>query len=134
MNLSLLRIGTTLLVLVTAAAACSDPEDSALADDAPAATVLVAAPPPVSAQATTSTTSTFGELIDDCVQYTQFAAFTGDPEMTAFWDEADQNVGQLELQCTDLAGTDPTLLVKMSTRRAEAEAYLAGAMETTLAP
>ena len=135
-NLSLLRIGTTVLVLVTAAGACSDPEDSVQALDAPVTTIATVVSTSTVARATSAqaTTATFRELLDDCVQYTQFAAFTGDPEMVAFWDDAGQDVSRLELECMDLAGTDPARLVEFSTRRAEAEAFLAGTSATSLAP
>ena len=49
-------------------------------------------------------------LVDDCVDYVQMAAFTGDPDMRGVWDGAGQDAATLRSQCEALADTDRDLL------------------------
>jgi hypothetical protein len=49
-------------------------------------------------------------LVDDCVDYVQMAAFSGDPDMRRVWDDAGQDATVLRDRCEALADTDRDLL------------------------
>ena len=49
-------------------------------------------------------------LIDDCVDYIQVAAFSGDPAARDIWDGTGQDADALEDACTSLSDSDPDQL------------------------
>lgn len=66
------------------------------------------------------------DLVDDCVEFVQFAAYVGIEDMAAMWDAAGQDIGRLRENCISLGRGDPAALEDLSRRRAELEAYMTG--------
>ena len=84
---------------------------------------------------TTSTTTVAVDrrLVETCVEFTQFAAFIGDAEMSQFWNDAGQDVGVLATRCAELPSAR---LAEIAARQAETDAFLeaAAAAATTTLP
>ncbi len=64
-------------------------------------------------------------LVDDCVDYVQFGAFTGNSLLTAMWNEAGQDASVLRTHCETLGATNPVGLQNMSAQWRDIETYIA---------
>ncbi len=109
------------------------------------ATRPMAKTPPIEATSRSSTTSSTAVtvapttpvanpmLVEDCIEYTQVAAFLGDPEMTLIWNSLGLDPVALADYC---AVQPPEELQRWSALLAETEASLAAAAEaaTTTSP
>jgi hypothetical protein len=74
------------------------------------------------------------ELVDDCVAYVQFGAFTGNPLLLGMWNEANQDVSTLRNNCDALGRTNLVGLEGMSTQWAAVEAFTSAAQAQTTNP
>ncbi len=63
-------------------------------------------------------------LVERCVEFAQFAAYIGDPEMSAFWTNAGLNVDTLRSNCAALPTSE---LERLSQRKADMDLFMAGA-------
>jgi hypothetical protein len=73
-------------------------------------------------------------LVDDCVEYVMFGAYTKNPLLTAMWDAADQNAGTLRDNCESLGLTDPAGLQALSDGLASLEVMLDNTTTTSTSP
>jgi hypothetical protein len=73
-------------------------------------------------------------LVDDCVSYVPFAAFTGNPYMRLIWNDAHLNVVELRSVCEQIALDDPAGLKRMSDEQQGVAAYLATASQPSTIP
>jgi hypothetical protein len=64
-------------------------------------------------------------LVDDCVRYVQFGAFTGNSLLTAMWNEAGQDASVLRTNCETLGATNLVGLQNMSAQWHDIETYIA---------
>ena len=64
-------------------------------------------------------------LVDDCVSYVQFGAFTGNSLLTAMWNEAGQDASVLRTNCETLGATNLVGLQNMSAQWRDIEIYIA---------
>ena len=102
--------------------------------DAPAAQTTLSTMPPLSTTVTTTTTVPRPDpgLVQDCVAYVQFGAFTGNELLTGMWQEAGANVDTLLVNCEAL-GTET--LAGMSTQWQDIQRFIeaenAGSSTTT---
>jgi hypothetical protein len=92
--------------------------------DAASATTEAPAPPPTVAPA----------LIDHCLEYVPFAAFTGNFYMQAIWNEANQDVAQLREVCEQMGHDDPDGLGRIATEHRAVQEFLAAASKSAVAP
>ena len=74
------------------------------------------------------------QLVDDCVEYVMFGAFTQNPLLTAMWDAADQNAATLREDCVSLGRTDPGALVALSEGLADLDLLLQSTTTSTTTP
>ena len=112
----LIMIGAIAVV----AAGCGDSSDTPLAATVPSTMA------PMTTAATTSTTLAGPDpvLVQDCVAFVQFGAFTGNALLSGMWDAAGADVAILQINCEALdAGT----LSGMSAQWQEIQRYIAAA-------
>ena len=64
-------------------------------------------------------------LVDDCVDYVQFGAFTGNSLLLAMWNEAGQDAAVLRANCEALGATNLVGLQNMSAQWRDIETYIA---------
>ena len=64
------------------------------------------------------------QLVERCVEFAPFAAYIGDPEMSAFWTNAGSNVDTLRANCAALPASE---LERLSQRKADMDLFMAGA-------
>src|SRR5215212_6862646 len=82
-------------------------------------------------QATTTTIATVdADLVDDCVEYVMFGAFTQNPLLAAMWDAADQDVPTLRDDCASLGVTDRDGLQALSDGLASLDSVLPTVVDT----
>ena len=74
------------------------------------------------------------DLVDDCVEFVQFAAYVGVEDMATMWDAAGQDIARLRENCISMGRGDPAALEELSRRRAELEAFLSGTAAATTVP
>jgi hypothetical protein len=65
------------------------------------------------------------DLLDDCVDYVQFGAWTGIAPLLGMWNEAAQDVSTLRDNCDALGRTSPGELQQMSAEWSNVKIYLA---------
>jgi hypothetical protein len=73
-------------------------------------------------------------LIDDCVEYVPFAAFTGNFYMQAIWNQANRDIATLRDVCEQIGHDDPDGLGRISTEHKAVQRFLAEASRSTLVP
>jgi len=73
-------------------------------------------------------------LVDNCVGYVPFAAYTGNFYMQIIWDQANRDVAQLRELCEQIGRDDPEGLSRISTEHQAVEKYLAAASKGTVVP
>ena len=81
-----------------------------------------------------TTTTVPQALVDDCVAYVPFAAYTGNFYMQAIWTQANQDVAQLRAICEQISRDDPAGLVRMSEEHQAVTRYLDAASKATVVP
>jgi Protein of unknown function (DUF2510) len=69
------------------------------------------------------------QLVERCVEFAQFAAYIGDPEMSAFWTNAGLNVDTLRANCAALPTSE---LERLSQRKADMDLFMNGGAATTV--
>ena len=73
-------------------------------------------------------------LVDDCVSYVQFGAFTGNSLLTAMWNEAGQDASVLRANCETLGATNLVGLQNMSAQWRDIETYIAASQAPATSP
>ena len=63
-------------------------------------------------------------VVERCVEFAQFAAYIGDPEMAAFWTNAGLDVDTLRVNCAALPASE---LERLSQRKADMDLFMTGA-------
>lgn len=109
-------------------------ESTTTTTEAPATTTTVAAPEtvdtvevdsvPPGAVTAVPVEPADPQLVERCVEFAQFAAYIGDPEMAAFWTNAGLNVDTLRANCAALPTSE---LERLSQRKADMDLFMAGA-------
>ncbi len=134
--LSLKAALTAVFIVAPMLASCAGSEAGP-----PAAQRALAATTTASTSTTTSTSPLVepvsASLVDDCVEYVQFGAFTGNQMLSSMWDTAGQDVVQLRDNCGALGVSDPGALEALSDGWHELEGFFAAASEaarTTTTP
>lgn len=106
--------------------------------DTPTAATIASTMPPLTTVATTTTLPSLDPgLVQDCVDYVQFGAFTGNVLLSAMWNEAGANIDTLRLNCEALGRSDPQSFAGMSVQWHDIQLWIeAGtdASTTTAAP
>jgi hypothetical protein len=132
--------GRTAMVAAMIAACASVPFACSSGDDSeppatlvPISVVLVTVP-----QSTTTTLQPIDpDLVDDCVAYVKFGAFTQNAMLAAMWDAADQDDATLRMNCVELGRDDPGALQALADGWASVQQVLQSTStttSTTLAP
>ena len=70
-------------------------------------------------------------LVDDCVEYVPFAAYTGNFYMQAIWDMANQDVSELRVVCEQMGRDDMPGLKRISAEQQAVARYLENASKGT---
>jgi hypothetical protein len=75
-------------------------------------------------------------LVDDCIDYVKFGAYTGNPLLAAMWDAAKQSDATLRDNCIALGRSDPAGLQALSDGWASVQDVLqtTSTTSTTIAP
>ena len=108
----------SMIAIAVVAVGCGDSSDTPLAATIPSTMA------PMTTAATTSTTVAGPDpvLVQDCVAYVQFGAFTGNELLTGMWEAAGADVATLQINCGAL-GTGT--LSGMSAQWQEIQRYIA---------
>ena len=112
------------------AANLGQPTASVAAVDSQTTTTSAAVPPTSTTIAPTTTVPVPANLVEDCVAYVQFGAFTGNSLLAGMWNDAGQDVAALESTCEGIGRTDSATLRNMSAQWADVQSFIA-ASETT---
>ena len=64
-------------------------------------------------------------LVDDCVDYVQFGAWTGNAALVGLWNDAARDVPTLRANCAALGRANPGDLQEMSSQWTDVETYIA---------
>jgi hypothetical protein len=111
------------LGLLASTAACERKDSPPAVIGQPAHQLATA--PPTSFVTVTGTPATIPvALVDDCVEFVQFAAFVGVADMATMWEAANHDVERLRENCISLGRADADALREFSQRRDELEAFL----------
>ena len=73
------------------------------------------------------------KLVDDCVNYVQYGAFTGNAILLGMWNEAGQNVSTLRTNCDKLGRSNLAVLRNMSAQWADIQTFISASQTTTAA-
>ncbi len=84
--------------------------------------------------ATTDASSADPSAVQACVDYTQFAAFTGDAVMQQRWNDAGQSVDAMGASCNELATEDPQQFAAIVQKKADVDQFLAAAEANQATP
>ena len=63
--------------------------------------------------------------IQDCVDYVQYGAYTGNALLLGIWKQAEQDVVKLRATCTSIGVSDPSSLAAMSSQWTAIKTYIA---------
>lgn len=103
-------------------------DDSTAESTVPPLDAAVTTAPTTTAPPTTTTLPPVDPaMVDDCIDYVQYGAFTGNPLLLAMWDEAGREVGTLRALCRDIGLNDLAVLQGMSQQWRDIEAWNAAA-------
>lgn len=73
------------------------------------------------------------QLLDDCVDFVQFGAWTGNAPLVQMWNDAAQDFSTLRANCDALGRTNLAALQDLSAQWADVKTYLAASQTTTVA-
>ncbi|MCU1398854.1 MAG: hypothetical protein JWN62_1963 [Acidimicrobiales bacterium] len=74
--------------------------------------------------------------VQDCVEYVQYGAFTGNVLLLGIWNSANQDAGTLRSSCVSIGSSNPATLADMSSQWTDIQTFIAASQTTqpTTAP
>jgi hypothetical protein len=72
--------------------------------------------------------------VQDCVDYVQYGAFTGNAILLGLWNTAGQDVTKLRAECTSIGVSDPATLAATSTQWTAIQTYISASQTTQASP